>query len=516
MCAATTESVTDVERLYDIARAVADAGGRALFVGGLARDLVRASDDANSSAGSDTDAWRVEPRRVDDFIRARLAAGDDADVEVFGLSSAALETLLANYGNVRAVGRSFGVFRIDGLNADFSLPRRDNKIGPGHQGFDIEIAPELDFSEAARRRDFRMNSMGLDPLTHELFDPHSGRADLAARQLRVTDARHFAEDPLRGLRAAQFAARFELEADAELLELAAELDLDELPAERIWHELYKLLLQGVRPSIGFEFLRETGLVRFFPEVEALIGVPQDPRWHPEGDVWTHNLMVLDRAATFRQGNGTDDDVALMFAALCHDFGKPATTDEQLRAHGHAEAGVEPTRVFLERLRAPRSLNALVCALVRHHLAPAMYVHNGAQAKGYRRLARRLAAVGGSLELLVRVATADHLGRTTPDALAGEFPEGTVFLERAHAALPELRPPPPAVQGRHLIARGFEPGPEFGRILAACEEIQDATGWSDPEQILKRVLDEGAGAPTAQEENEKSGAAKSKAPVETGA
>ena len=455
---------SDVDpRLVDIARAVRAAGGRALFVGGQVRDR----------------------------LLGRTSA--DMDVEVFGLGLDRVESILGGYGRARQVGRSFGVLRVDGLDVDFSLPRRDNKTGPGHRGFAIEIAPDLDFATAARRRDFRINSMGFDPLTGEVLDPHGGRADLAARRLRVTDRAHFAEDPLRGLRAAQLAARFELEPDDELVTLAAELDLAELAPERVYGELRKLLVLGARPAIGFAFLRRTGLVRHFPEVEALIGVDQDPRWHPEGDVWNHTLLALDRATAFRGGgegeDDDDDDEAHMFAVLCHDFGKPGVTTEALRSPGHDRAGVEPARTFLRRLRAPERLIARVCALVRDHLAPAAFVRGDAGPRAYRRLARRLDAAGTDLEALARVAAADLLGRTTPAAKEGEAREVRIFLERARAALPGpgLAPMAPAVRGRHLIARGFEPGPHLGPILAACREIQDDTGWSDPERILNRAL-----------------------------
>ena len=446
-------------RLGEIAKAVREAGGRALFVGGQVRD------------------------------RLLGRTSTDVDVEVFGLPLERVESILTSFGRTRTVGRAFGVFRIDGLDADFSLPRRDNKTGPGHRGFAIEIAPGLDFATAALRRDFSINSIGYDPLTAEILDPHGGREDLAARRLRVTDPSHFAEDPLRGLRAAQFAARFELDPDAELLALSGRLDLAELAPERMFAELRKHLLLGVRPAAGFDFLRETGLVRFFPEIEALIGVPQDPRWHPEGDVWRHTMLALDRATGLRHG-GKDDD-AFMFAVLCHDFGKPLAT-ERLRSPGHDRAGVEPARRFLHRLRAPRRLIDQVCALVREHLAPAWFVRNEAGPRAYRRLARRLEAAGADVRLLVRVATADQLGRTTPAAARGEFPEGAVFLERARAALPGLAAPAPAVRGRHLIDRGFEPGPRIGRVLTACREIQDETGWIDPERILDRALGEDRG------------------------
>ena len=241
-------------RVIEIAEAVRDAGGRAVVVGGFVRDRL---------------------------LGARMQ-GVDADVEVFGLGVERFEALLASFGKVHAVGRAFGVFRAAGIDADFSLPRRDSKRGPGHRGFDVAPDPWLDFGEAARRRDLTVNSMGLDPLTGEVFDPHGGRRDLERGALRATDPAHFREDPLRGLRVAQLAARLEMPPDDELVALCRALDLDELSGERVFDEFRKLLLRAAKPSIGFAVLEDTGLLRFFPELDALRGVPQDPEWHPEG------------------------------------------------------------------------------------------------------------------------------------------------------------------------------------------------------------------------------------------
>ena len=187
------------------------------------------------------------------------------------------------------------------------------------------------------------------------------------------------------------------------------------------------------------------------------------------------------------GNG---DLALMLGALCHDLGKPATTeriDGRVRSYRHDVAGVAPTRALLGRMRAPGALVDRVAALVEHHLAPALFVRNAATAKGYRRLARKLERAGVGIELLVRVARADHLGRTTADALAGCFAAGDAFLAAARAHSVEHAAPRDAVLGRHLVARGMEPGPGFAPILARCREIQDEPGWTDPARILDRVL-----------------------------
>ena len=370
-------------RCVEIAQAVRDAGGRALVVGGWARDHLLG-------------------------VRSK-----DVDIEVFGLDVERLEALLAGFGSVHAVGRAFGVLRVGGIDVDFSLPRRDSKRGRGHRGFDVAPDPTLDFAEAARRRDLTVNSIGIDPLTGELLDPHGGRQDLERRVLRATDPARFPEDPLRGLRVAQLAARLEMAPDAELVDLCRTLDLSELSGERVFDEIRKLLLRAAKPSIGFRVLEDTGLLRFFPELDALRGVLQDPKWHPEGDVWVHTLMVLDAAASLRDVGERDistedgsENLALMLGALCHDLGKPATTEwdgGRIRSYRHDVEGVAPTRALLARMRVPRALVDKVVALAEHHLAPALFIRNGATAKGYRRLARNLARAGVSIALLVRVA-----------------------------------------------------------------------------------------------------------------
>ena len=445
--------------ILSISRAIAAAGGRAILVGGSVRD------------------------------RLLGIASKDYDLEVHGLPIARLEDVLRGFGEVIAVGRAFGVLRVKGLDAEFSMPRRDSKTGRGHRGFLVEFDPSMDFAEAARRRDLTINAMGLDPLTGELLDPHGGQQDLERRVLRAVDRRTFGEDSLRGLRAAQFAARLEMEPDGELVEICSALDLSDLPGERILEEFRKLLLKGRRPSAGLAFLERTDLLRFFPELKAMVGVPQDPEWHPEGTVWEHTLLVVDEAARLRAGNEAED-LALLFGALLHDVGKPSTTVEEegrIRSPSHEDAGAPIAAAFLGRLRAPLDLTAKVAALTRYHLAPANFQKQGATERAFRRLARKLGEAGVSMEALERVARADHFGRTTPDALAREFPQGEEFLQRARELAVQTSAPKDVVLGRHLIARGLPPGPGFGPILDRCRDVQDETGLTDPEAILDRVL-----------------------------
>jgi len=429
------------------------------------------------------------------FDPGGAGSDEDFDVELHGLDASTAETLLGHFGRVIHVGRAFGVMRVGKLDADFSLPHRDSlaAAGAGGTGPGQAFDPHLGFTEAARRRDLTINSMAWDPLSGELIDPHGGRRDLDRRVLRATDRARFGDDPLRGLRVAQLLARFDCEPDGELRALCAGLDLGGVSRERVFEELRKLLLKSARPADGLRFLEEAGLLRFFPELSALVGVPQDPRWHPEGCVWTHTLMVVDEAAGLRQGEARDD-LALMLGALCHDLGKPDTTNadgEPLRSPRHEAVGAAITGRFLGGLRAAGELVTRVEALVRHHLAPARLVGSGAHAKAYRRLARKLAAAGVDAELLYRLARADHLGRTTEEALARSCDP----VERFLAAMRELAlneaGPRDVVMGRHVVARGVPPGPRVGAVLRRCRAIQDESGSTRVEEILGRALsDEG--------------------------
>ncbi|MFT5447241.1 MAG: tRNA nucleotidyltransferase (CCA-adding enzyme) [Gammaproteobacteria bacterium] len=456
----TTKALAPVQA---IARAVHDAGGRAIIVGGEVRDRLLGAD-----AGED--------------------GGHDTDIELFGLDEQAATRVLSAFGRVIPVGRAFGVLRVAGLDIDFSLPRLDSR-GHGVRGDLTRSNPELDFADAARRRDLTINAMGFDPLTEELLDPFGGRDDLERGCLRAADTELFAEDPVRGLRVARFAARFGMQADDELKVLCSQLDLSQVAPERLFDEWRKLLRQAKTPSLALRFLHDVGLLHAFPELHALIGVPQDARWHPEGDVWVHTLMVLDVASSLRLGDATDD--ALMFAALCHDLGKPATTEceedsGRIRSLAHERAGVAVTQAFLGAMRAPQELIRGVGALVLDHLAPAQFPSQGAGRAAYRRLARRLHDGGVSIALLERLARADQWGRTTSEAQARVFDAGDLFLVCAAEFGVSDRAPLDAVQGRHLIARGHQPGPEFSSMLKRCRALQDKSGLDDPHAILDRL------------------------------
>ncbi len=400
----------------------------------------------------------------------------DFDLEIYDIEPEELRKILDSFGKVDAVGEAFTVYKI-GQDLDVALPRRERKVGRGHKGFVVEGDKDMSFAEAAKRRDFTINAIMQDALTREIIDVYNGREDIKNKILRVVSRETFAEDSLRVLRAAQFAARFAFDIDAETVEICRQIDLTDLPKERIWGEFEKLLLKSRRPSIGLRQFYNLGVAKqLFPEMTALVGVPQEAEWHPEGDVDVHTLLVVDRARELIDDLPYAKQVTVMLAALCHDFGKPATTeffDGRWRSHAHDEAGVEPTVSFLDKLGIYTldgyDVRGQIIQLVRYHLLPGMFYKSKPGDGAFRRLARKVEP-----DLLYRVSRADTLGRNADwiprekwfDAVPQEW-----FIERARELTVETEAPKQILLGRHLIELGLKPSPDFGRILDAVYEMQ---------------------------------------------
>jgi len=450
-----------------VARVARARGGRAVVVGGYVRD------------------------------RLRGRPSKDLDLEIFGVPQDDLPALLGALGRVEPVGRAFPVYKLGPI--DVALPRRESKHGRGHTGFTVEGDPSMPFEDAARRRDFTINAIGWDPLSDEYLDPFGGRADLDAHRLRVVDPRTFADDSLRVLRAVQFAARFDCALDDEARAICRAIPLDDLPAERLWGEIEKLLLVAERPSIGFALARDLGVIeQVLPEMVPLYDCPQDPEWHPEGDVWIHTLMVIDEA---RQRNADLDRprlAAVMLGAVCHDLGKPLTTaviDGRWRSPGHEAAGVPAATRVLDRFNVNSidgyDLRRQVLGLVAEHLRPSAFhktkdtVKDGA----FRRLAARV-----DLELLVRFGRADCHGRGgTFDCSAMDW-----FIERARTLGVQHAPPAPLLLGRHLLDLGVTPGPRMGELLRAVYERQLDGAVTTLDEAVAAARDElAAGRPSPQ-------------------
>ena len=430
------------------------------------------------------------PRLVGGGVRDWLlgTAPKDFDVEVAGADFETLHRVLTPFGSTDIVGRSFGVIKVrsraTGSEYDFSLPRRESKTGAGHRGFAVAPDPHLSDAEAAARRDFTVNAIALDPFSGELIDPHGGRRDLQARVLRHTSAA-FSEDPLRVLRAFQLAARFDFTLAPETAALCRSIagSFHELPVERIWGEWEKWAAKATRPARGLAVLEESGWLRHFPEVAALRGTPQEPAWHPEGDVFTHTQHCLDALVALPawQASEAPRRRRLMFGVLAHDFGKPPTTAYVEKrgamrwvSPGHESAGGPLAQAFLRRIGAPLEYDAPVCALVVHHLAH----HHGAAEfteSAVRRLARRLAPA--TIDELALVMRADANGRP-PLASPEIHVRIDDLVARAHALALADMAPKPIVLGRHLLTLGLKPGPEFKPLIDAAFEAQLDGAFAD--------------------------------------
>ncbi len=429
--------------------ALRSAGGRPRLVGGCVRDWLLG----------------LEPK--------------DFDIEVFHLDYEAMGRALAPFGPTDLVGRSFGVLkvRLGGMEYDFSLPRRESKTGVGHRGFAVTPDSSLTEVEAAARRDFTINAIAYDPFENKLLDFHNGAGDLKNKLLRHTSAA-FTEDPLRVLRAFQLAARFELTLAPETAALCRSIvdSYTELPVERVWGEWDKWATKASKPSLGIVVLKQTGWLKHFPEIAALDGVPQEPEWHPEGDVLTHTNHCLDALvglATWRDGSPHTRRL-LSFSVLAHDFGK-ATTTKQLERRGqlrwtsmeHETAGGPMAEAFLQRIGTPLDVITYVRPLVVNHL---MHHHGQSEIRdtAVRRLAKKIAPA--TIDHLIAVMLADHFGR--PPLIPRET---IVRIEHMRTAAQRLElehaAPKPIVLGRHLITLGYQPGPQFKRTLDAAFESQ---------------------------------------------
>ena len=427
---------------------------------------------------------------VGGYVRDQLLglSSKDYDVEVFGLSAEQLKGLLSAEGVVDIVGEQFGVLMLHGYDIDWSLPRTDSKQGRGHRGISVETDPHLSYAEAARRRDLTMNALMWDPLSGELIDPYQGLDDIKAGRLRAVDRDLFGDDPLRALRAVRMAAVYGFVPDQELFDIMREQDLSELSRERLWGEWEKICLKGRLPSLAFLCLEHSDLLRYFPEIDALRDVEQDPHWHPEGDVYIHTAMVMDAAVPLRNGE-RDHDLCLMLGALCHDLGKAPTTefvDGRWRSKKHDTEGIPLTESFLTSINSPHKLIKKVAALVEHHLKPISLQKGNAKAAAYRRLARKCADQGTSLVMVAKVCEADHRGRTSDDANEDSIPYIQAFYDIINDLNLGSAAPEPIVQGRDLIALGHKPGPKLGKMLQACFDYQLESGETDRDVIIKRI------------------------------
>ena len=402
----------------------------------------------------------------------------DYDVEIFGIDCfEIIEKSLKKYGSVKLVGKSFGVLtlRVDEYDFDFALPRIEKKTGNTHQDFEVITNANLSFKEAAIRRDFTINAIGYDFSKKEFLDPFNGINDLRNKTIKHIDDDTFIEDSLRVYRAVGFASRFDFKIEEKTKVLCKQIVLNDelkyLPKERIYEELKKLFLKSSKPSIGFELIRELGILKYFPELEVLINCIQEPEYHPEGDVWIHTMMCLDEMARILKEENIKDEykkLYLFYAILCHDFGKPFCTKEvngKITSFKHENLGIEPTISFLSKLTNEKKFIEIVCSLVKNHLAPFQLYLAESSLKAIKRLSLKV-----NIEDLCLVCLADCLGRDISDK--DKCPKATSWLLNSAKELNiQNKAIEPLVQGRDLIALGYKPSKKFKDILDFAFDLQ---------------------------------------------
>lgn len=438
------------KEVYQICDALEQAGGNALFAGGIVRDGVLGT------------------------------KSKDVDIEVYGVDKDTIINALTPFGKVDAVGASFGVIKVRTQNNEYdvSIPRRESKAGKGHKGFIVEPDPSMSYEDAASRRDYTINSLGMTP-GGRLIDYFEGLRDLYAKTLRHTSEK-FVEDPLRVLRGFQLAARFGLKMAPETAELCQSLrsTYAELPVERVWTEWEKWAEKSTKPSDGIQVLLDTGWLELYPELFAMKGVQQDPEWHPEGDVLVHTMHVVDAAADIaeRENMNSKDRLVLLFAALCHDLGKPETTvmsEGRWRAPAHASEGKAPTIRFLKSIGAPAWLIEQVVPLVAEHM-----VHIGTEMtdRVVRRLANRI--FPANIKMLAHVIEADVSGRPPLEKKLPE--EARKMVTVAEGLKVEGNKAPRLLGGKDLLSMAdnqeippeyMKPGKHFGVLLDYLYEKQ---------------------------------------------
>ena len=421
----------------EIARRVAEAGGRAMYVGGMVRDGLMG-------------------------IPCK-----DIDIEVYGLRPSELKGVLASLGEVTEHGASFGVYGLRHSAIDIAMPRRERCVGIKHTDFEVSVDPDMSYEDATRRRDLTINAMMRDVLTGELVDLWHGREDLEARTIRHVSDETFPEDALRVFRAAQFTARLEGKIAPETLALCRSMAVDAISHERVFDELCKALLKAEKPSIFFRVLLEMDhLKEFFPELAVCVGVEQYPVYHPEGDVFEHTMLVLDCAAALRAK--AQWPLGFMLAVLFHDLGKAVATEVQpdgkITAYGHEVKGLPLCEAQMRRLTSQVKLIEYVKNMMWLHMRPNVLA--GARSK--KKKTRQLFDLSVCPEDLILLSRADASGK-----LDAPYDEGCEAFLRERLEDYRRVMERPMVTGKDLVDAGLRPGPRFSAWLDRARALHFA-------------------------------------------
>ena len=430
---------------------------------------------------------------VRDLVRGHPSP--DVDILVARHPLDGIVRKLERHGRVDLVGRSFGIikFTIKGRTYDVALPRTDRAArtegARGHKDIVVAANPGLPVEKDLERRDFRTNSMALRLKDGLVIDPFEGRKDTLAKRLRLTNPAAFPDDPLRVLRVARFASVLGFKVDPAIYPAARSVDLEGLSLERVNEEMFKLLLDSPRPSVGLEEMFRLGVLEaWYPELQALALVIQDSLFHPEQDdfghhtVWAHTKLAVDQAATLaaQAGLAPPKKLTLLLAALFHDLGKISTTRWEYKrgrmavtSAGHDIQSERAARRVLGRFRVQTwggcNIGRMVPLLIRtHHRAGELWQNReDVTKKAFNRLA---ADVDGEIELLVLLDAADRAGRGTRLVRGLDRPAPWLFkrFEELRVNRETIKP---LVMGRDLIKLGVAPGPDMGQLLKKLYKAQ---------------------------------------------
>lgn len=417
---------------------------------------------------------------VGGFVRDKFMKHEnkDIDIEVHGISADVLEEILDSIGKRIEIGESFGIYGIKGCCLDIALPRKEHLCGKGHRDFNIDVDPFIGTEKAALRRDFTINALMENIITGEVIDHFGGISDINDKIIRHVSDKTFWEDPLRVLRAAQFAARFEFDIADETLLLCRNIDLSTLSKERIEAELVKALLKAERPSIFFESLRKMDqLGTWFAEVEMLIGVPQNSKYHMEGDVWNHTMMVIDEAAKYR--DRSTYPYGFMMTALVHDFGKAICTEKKngvYHAYEHETKGLTIVKRFLKRITNEKKLIHYVMNMTELHMKPNVLANAEASVKS----TNKMFDSSVSPIDLIYISQSDDKGRKT---LVQSKSTEEFLLKRLDIYNKIMEKP--YVTGKDLIDAGLLPNENFKEVLSYAHKLRLAN--IDKESALKQTI-----------------------------
>lgn len=447
-----------------IAKKVKEVGGIAYFVGGYVRDSIL--DIPNK----------------------------DIDIEIHGIKPEILKNILSELGDIQTIGNAFGIYNLKGYDLDIALPRKERCIGTGHKDFEVYVDPYIGTHAAARRRDFTINALMKNILTGEIVDEFNGLNDLKNHIIRHVDSSTFREDPLRVLRACQFAARFNFKIASETINLCKTMDLSTLPKERIAGELSKALLKADKPSVFFNSLYECEQTEWFKEVYALKGIKQNSVYHPEGDVYMHTMSVLDQASDlFPAGiDNPDRYLPFMLSALCHDFGKVNTTEinnkGQICTINHEITGIPIANNFLKRIYNNKSFTKYVDNMIEYH----MKAHNCFDNRSRTRTTNLMFDKLLYPKDFILLVYADSIGHDLDNLDNRQF---NMFLEKAMTESGFLtdryldygkRISEPHITAEDLINIGLKPSPLFKIILDKAWDMH--LKGIKKEHVLKQVAD----------------------------